>query len=347
MDEYFKTLIRTPSISGEESLLQKTVIRELEPYGKEMFGDLINNCSVRVGAGPENVLITAHEDEIGFIITYINPQGFLYFQPIGGVDPDITVGQVVNVLTTRGPVAGIVGKEEEWETVSSEKSDTIKPYRELWIDIGSKKVATEVVKVGDLVVFDTTYKELPDNYVMARGADNKVGVYIVSEVVKRFSKDPNPLVSLYGVATAQEEIGSRGVGPVVNRIRPRYSVIVDTAIATDVPIADIEEQGDLQLGKGPAISRGSSVDPDLFFILKETAKRTKIPYQVISGANFKATDADPIQISGLGSSTILVCIPMRYHHFPAEIFCWDDVENCITLIILFLKSLREDTKVSG
>lgn len=343
MKEFFRRLVDTPSVSGEESLFQKVVAHELAPYAKETFADLINNHSVVVGDGSQRVLVTAHADEVGYIVTYINPDGFIYFQPVGGVDADVSVGQVVNVLTSRGPVPGIIAKEEVWPTASAEETNTIRSFRELWIDIGTNKRASELVKIGDLVLFNTGMIDLEDNFCLARGADNKLGVYIVSEVVKRFSQDPNPQVTLYGVTTAQEEIGSRGAAPVVNRIQPKYSIIVDTTGATDVPAANVEEQGYIALGKGPVISRGSSVNPDLFFVLKETAKRAGIPYQIESGSNFDATDADPIQITGIGSSTILVCIAMRYHHFPAEIFCWDDVENCIELLTRFLKDLREDS----
>lgn len=341
IDELFQKLVDIPSISGSESLFQKLVSKELSPYSQVKFADILNNFTVQVGEGPQKVLITAHADEVGFIITFISEDGFLYFQPVGGIDADVAVGQTVNIHTANGIVPGIIGKEEVWDTASSKESDTIIPYKDLWIDIGANKKATQLIAIGDTVTFDTSSKILQDSFILARGADDKLGVYALIQVVRALAQDPNPNVSLFGVTTTQEEIGSRGAQPAVNHIQPKYSIIIDTIRATDTPIADKEEIGMLALGAGPIITRGSNTNPDLFFILKEIAKRENVPYQVEADAGPTATDADPIQISGIGTATIVVGIPVRYTHFPGEVFCWDDVTNCIKLLTLFLKSLRE------
>lgn len=341
MDELFKKLVSIPSVSGTESLFQQLVAKEISNDAEVKFTDVLSNFTVQVGKGSQKVLITAHADEIGFIVTYINDEGFIYFQPVGGVDADIAVGQFVNILTRTGTISGIIGRAEVWDTASSESSDTITPYKELWIDIGVNEKASELVSVGDSVIFDTTYKQLPESFVLARGADDKVGVYILIQLVHKLAKQPNPQLSLFATTMTQEEIGSRGAQPAVNHIKPKYSLIIDTIGATDVPITDKEEIGDIALGKGPVISRGSNTNTDLFFIFEEIAKREKIPYQVEAEAGPTATDADAIQISGMGSATVVISIPVRYTHFPGEVFSWNDVENCIKLVELFLKNLRE------
>jgi len=338
--ELFKKLVDIPSTSGNESLFQQLVAKEFSQYSQVKFADILNNFTVQVGEGPEKVLITAHADEVGFIVTYISDDGFIYFQPVGGIDPDIAVGQVVTIATSNGPVSGIIGREEVWDTASAEPQENIIPYKDLWIDIGANNKAAEIVSIGDPVIYDMGMRTLPDSYILARGADDKLGVYALLELIKSFAKQPNPQVSLFAVTTTQEEIGSRGAQPAVNKIAPKYSIIIDTIAATDVPIADKEEIGDIKLGLGPTISRGSNTNTDLFVILKEIAKREGIPFQVDAEAGPTSTDADPIQISGIGTATIVVSIPVRYTHFPAEIFSWDDVENCIKLVDLFLKSLR-------
>ena len=339
--ELFQKLVDIPSTSGNESLFQKLVAKEFSQYSQVKFADILNNFTVQVGEGKEKVLITAHADEVGFIVTYINNEGFIYFQPVGGIDPDIAVGQVVTVLTSNGPISGIIAREEVWDTASAEPQEKIIPYKDLWIDIGANSKASEIVSVGDAVIYDMGVRKLYGSYILARGADDKLGVYCLIELVHRFAQEPNPQVSLFAVTTTQEEIGSRGAQPAVNKIAPKYSIIIDTIAATDLPIADKEEIGDIKLGSGPAISRGSNTNTDLFVILREIAKRENIPFQVSAEAGPTSTDADPIQISGIGTATIVVSIPVRYTHFPAEVFCWDDVENCIKLVNVFLKSLRD------
>lgn len=341
VDELFKELVATPSISGNESFFQKLVAKELSSSSEVKFGDVLNNYTVQVGQGPQKVLITAHADEVGFIVTYINDDGFIYFQPVGGIDPDVAVGQIVTILTAQGNISGIIGKEEIWDTASAKESDTIVPYKDLWIDIGANKKTSELVSVGDLVLFTTGITPLQDSYLLARGADDKLGIYTLIQLVKSLAAEPNPNLSLFAVSTTQEEVGSRGAQPAVNRIQPKYSIIIDTIRTTDTPIADKEEIGSIALGAGPVITKGINTNPDLFFILNEIAKRENIPHQIEADAGPTATDADPIQISGIGTATIVVGIPVRYTHFPAEILCWDDVMATIKLLTLFLKSLRE------
>jgi len=341
MDELFKKLVDIPSISGNEALFQQFVAGELSKHSSEKANtDVLNSFTAQVGTGSQKILLTAHADEIGFIVTYISDDGFVYFQPVGGVDADIAVGQIVKILTRTGEVIGIVGRAEAWDTASGEQSDTITPYKELWIDIGDNEKTAEIVSVGDQVVFDTSCYELSNSFALARGADNKLGVYALIRLVEIFAKEPNPEATLFAVTMAQEEIGSRGAQAVVNRVQPHYSLIIDTIGATDTPVTDKEEIGQIMLGSGPTISRGSNTNADLFFVLEEIAKREKIPFQVEAEAGPTATDADAIQISGLGSATAVISIPVRYTHFPGEVFCWKDVENCIKLVAAFLKSVR-------
>ncbi len=339
----FEELVSIPSISGNETIFQQFVSRTLAQTANIQFTDVLNNFTAQSGTGPEKVLITAHADEVGFIVTFISDDGFIYFQPVGGIEPDIAVGQIVTIIGTNGHISGIIGREEVWPTASAEARTTIASYKELWIDIGANARAKELITIGDPVVYDTAIRELPDNHLLARGADDKLGVYALTELIRRFSKNPNPEVSLFVVTTTQEEVGSRGALPAVNRIAPKYSIIIDTIAATDVPVADREEIGDIRIGYGPTISRGSNTNTELFYILKEIAKREGIPYQIDAEAGPTATDADPIQVSGTGTATIVIGIPVRYTHFPAELFSWDDVERTIDLITHFLNSFKRST----
>jgi len=341
IDPLFKKLVDIPSISGSESVFQQQVAAELRDCGEVKFEDTLNNYTVQVGNGPQKVMITAHSDEVGFIITYVSDDGFIFFQPVGGIDPDIAVGQVVSILTKTGPVPGIIARAEQWDTASAETSDDITPYKELWIDIGNNTHTSEIVSIGDPVVYDFSIKEIGNNYLLARGSDDKLGVFTVIKLIQSFAKTPNPNITLFGVTSTQEEVGSRGMQPAVFHIQPKYSIIIDTMVATDIPIGDREEIGQVSLGAGPVLSRGGNTNEDLFFLFKQFAEQSKISYQIEAEAGPTATDADTAQISGLGSATIVVSIPVRYTHFPAQVVCWSDVDNCIKLLQTFLSNIRE------
>lgn len=341
VDPLFQSLVSVPSVSGNEKLFQKLVDNALKSISPSSYEDILGNHITKIGSGNNKVMITAHADEVGFIVTYISNEGFVYVQPVGGIDADVAVGQVVTVQTKSGPITGIIGRAENWTTASSKNKDNdeITPFSKLWIDLGAKNKVNELVALGDLVNYQTSVYELPDSHVLARGADNKLGVYSVIKTAQVLSQEINDKITLYAATTAQEEVGSRGVPPVVAHVQPNISVIIDTMAATDTPAADIEEMGHVQLGFGPTISRGSNTNAELFTTFKQVAEREKIPFQVEAEPGATATDADAFQITGAGSSTIIIGIPVRYMHFPAQVFSWQDVDNCIKLIHAFLKNL--------
>jgi endoglucanase len=338
-DELFKNMVDIPSVSGNENKFQEFVDSELKSITSSNFEDVMGNYITTIGSGKEKVLITAHADEVGFIVTYINDQGYIYVQPVGGIDADIAVGQVVTIQTKNGPVTGIFGRAEIWDTASSKDKDDITPFKELWIDIGANKKTKELVSIGDPVIFITSIYNLPDAHVLSRAADDKLGVFTVIRTAKNFAEATNPNVTLYIATTTQEEVGSRGVQPVATHVQPKYSIVIDTVPATDVPSADSEELGRIVIGGGPTISRGSNTDHELFAMVTQVAEREQIHFQIEAEPGPTATDADSLQITGSGSATIIIGIPVRYTHFPAQVFSWDDVENCIKLISEVLKSL--------
>lgn len=339
VDPLFKNLIDIPTVSGNENQFQRFVDNVLKSVAASRFEDVLDNFIATIGTGADKVLITAHADEVGFIVTFISDSGYIYVQPVGGVDADISVGQVVSIQTKRGLLTGIIARAEVWLTASSKEKEDITPFKDLWIDIGPNRKAKELVAIGDPVIFKTSLYELPDAYVLARGADDKLGVYTVIKAAQQFAAEVNPNITLFAATTAQEEVGSRGGTPLANQVQPKYSIVIDTMPATDVPVADAEELGRIYLGAGPTISRGGNTNHGLYDVFVESAAREQIPYQIEAEPGPTATDADTIQITGSGSATIILGIPMRYTHFPAEVFNWNDVENCVKLLCAVLKTL--------
>ncbi len=333
MDNLFKKIVDIPSISGKEQDLKDFIDSELANDVDEIQTDILGNNIKRIGTGKTTVMIEAHVDEVGFIITYIDKNGFAYFQPLGGVKKDITVGQIVKIYTEKGIIPGVIGRDPNKEITSQAK------VKDMWIDIGCTENENKV-QIGDMVFFDTYCADLQDNCVIARGADNKVGVYASTQILKKYSQNLNNNISLFCTLTVQEEIGMVGVKAVIENIKPKYCFIIETTDATDTPNADIEGQGLICVGKGPIITFSPRTDNKLFSLFKKTAEKYNIPLQIIAQAKETSTDDDIIQSSNTGIYTMLISIAVRYMHTPAVLFSWKDVENIITLLNYVLKEFN-------
>jgi putative aminopeptidase FrvX len=332
MKRLFEDIVAIPSVSGNEQDLQKRIDKELRQYVDKITTDALGNNIKVTGQGKTKIMLTAHCDEVGFIVTYIDEKGFAYFKPVGGIKKDIAVGQKVKIITDNGMIPGVIGRDAT--NPITDKSQT----KELWIDIGITE-KTDTIAVGARVFFDTTYELLQANCAIARGGDNAVGVYATTEITKAFSKNSNRELQLITVLSTQEEVGLRGAHVVVKEVNPNYSFIIDTIDTTDTPNAAIEDEGKIILGKGPVITFGAGTDDNLFGQFKKIATKEKIPLQIIAQASDTSTDTDEIQVGNMGVVSMIVSIPVRYMHTPNVLFCWDDVENTIKLITSMLAHL--------
>lgn len=330
---FFKELVDIQSISGDEGRIQTRVEKELEPIGTAER-DAIGNRLWTIGNGQKKVLITAHIDEVGFIVTYINEKGYLYFQPVGGVYKNIAVGQEIVIMSKKGPVNGIIGAQQSEGPVRS--------YKELWIDIGCGSKGAEHVKtmveVGDRVCFNVNCHELADSMMLARGTDNKAGVYVLVKALLEYIKEPNANITLYAVTAVQEEVGSRGIQPIVTKIKPDIGIILDTTHATDLPESEKEVEGETQIGYGPTIYRGPNIDETLFRTAVDIAHKEGIAIQLHADAKESSTDADQVQRYGQGNALVMMT-PVRYMHLPAQVFSKRDVDDLVKLTVALLKSL--------
>lgn len=332
MDELFKKIVEIPSISGKEEDLQKFIDRHLQNSVDNIQTDVLGNNIKTIGNGKIRVMLEAHADEVGFIITYVDKNGYAYFQPLGGVKKDITIGQKVKVFTTKGKLSGVIGRDPEKQITNAS------PTKDMWIDTGASEESNHI-QVGDMAFFDTYFEDLQNDCVIARGADNKVGVYATTEIIKEFAKNPNKSLTLQCALTTQEELGMFGATVAVDEIKPKYAFIIETTDATDTPEAKIEENGKRTIGKGPIITFSPKTDNALFTLFKKTAEENNIPLQIIAQAKETSTDTDVIQSSNTGVITMLISIAVRYMHTPAVLFSWKDVKNTITLINAVLQKL--------
>jgi putative aminopeptidase FrvX len=343
---YLRTLTETPSPSGFEqpvATLYRDYVRE---FADKVTTDVMGNVSAIMNpdAGMR-IMYAGHMDEIGFIVHYIDEDGFLFFNTIGGTDVATEIGQRVWVHG-RERVPGVIGRKAIQVLKSAEMNQT-PTLKDLWIDIGAstREEAETVVQVGSPVTLKSEFSKLMGNQAVARAFDNKAGLFIGSEIVRRLKEDGglHPDVGVYVLGTVQEEIGSRGAQTSAFNLSPHAALAVDMGVAMDYPLARPQDQGRLDLGKGPGISQGPNTNPIVLDILRTAADREHIPYQLQAYGDKSPTDARLLQTTRGGVAAGLLSVPLRYMHTPSEVLCLGDIEATIDLVCAFCRSVRPDT----
>ena len=279
------------------------------------------------------LLVMGHIDEIGLIVTHIDDQGYLWFASVGGWDAQILVGQRVVLDTREGKATGVIGKKPI-HLLREDERKKVAEIRDLHIDIGARdgNDAHARVRVGDVAVVDSGPTEMPNGRLSSRALDNRLGSFVALEAARLVAQAGGAEWELAAVAVAQEEITFGGSSTSAFSLEPDAAIVVDVTHATDAPGVDVKEIGKHELGSGPVLSRGSTLHPQLFELLYETAEREKIPFTVEATARSTGTDADAVHISRAGVPTGLVSIPIRYMHSPVELVQLDDVYACARLI---------------
>lgn len=333
--EFLKRLLATISPSGYEDEAAQVWAAEAKTFADEVRMDTQGNVIAVVHKGGKpRVMLAGHMDEIGFMITHIDDQGFLYFGQIGGWDPQIAQGQRVWIRTAAGRVLGVIGKKPI-HLIKEEERTKVTKTDELWIDIGAKDraEAEKLVRIGDPVVVDYGFAELRNGLVVSRGFDDKAGAFTVLEA-GRILAQLKPKAEVHIVATVQEEVGLRGAHTSAFGIDPLVGIAVDVGFATDFPtMADDQKRlGIAKVGQGPLIARGPTYNHKVVQLLIETAQALKIPYQIHAEPRGTGTDAYAMQMTRAGIAAGLVSIPNRYMHSPCEIVSLADLENAYTLI---------------
>jgi endoglucanase len=301
-----------------------------------------NVAAIKNPEGRPRVMLAGHADEIGFIIRYINDEGFLYFGQIGGHDAIVTVGQRVYVHTQQGPVLGVLGRKAI-HLLESEERSKVPNINDLWIDIGAsnRKEAEELVQIGDCVTYAQELQRLQNDRATARSFDNKMGCFMVAETL-RLLEGKKLACAVFGVATVQEEVGLRGARTSAFGIDPLVGLATDVGHAMDFPGADKKRVGDIKLGGGPIIARGANINPRVFDLLVQTAKELEIPCQIEAAPGGTGTDANAMQISRAGMATGLISVPLRYMHTPCEVMSLDDIDNSARLMAGFIERVTPD-----
>lgn len=332
---FLKRLLDTPGPSGFEGAAARVWREEASTFAEVVTSDVAGNSLAEVNpGGSPTIMLDGHIDEIGVIVTYIDDDGVIYFSPIGGWDCQVLVGQRIRFAGRNGDVIGVVGKKpiHLLKAADREKAST---FQELWVDIGASTRAEAEARlaVGDAGVIDSRTMDFPNNRLVSRSIDDRIGAFVVLEALRRYAQNPGP-ARLVAAATTQEEIAWHGGGALVctNCINPKMAICVDVTFATDHPGMEKKEIGDHRIGGGPVLSRGGVLSPVVFDLVRSTAERHQIPYSVHAVGRDTSTNADAIHIAREGVATALVSIPNRYMHSPNELVSLDDVDRTATLI---------------
>ena len=340
--ELLQTLLTTPGPSGQEAPAAEAWRAAGREFG-EVGSDVLGSSWVRVpatGGGP-SLAIVGHIDEISVVVTHAGDDGLVSIRPMGGFAPDTLVGQRVEVLARGGRVPGVIVPRQQKRKRGDDRKSV--DHDDLVLDIGAKDKdeARSLVRTGDAAVIAGAPQELPNNRVISRSLDNRIGCYVALEVARRVAAEGGAPGDVIGVAAVQEEVGDfAGSRAAAFALEPDIAVAVDVTHATDVRGGDPEEDGEHKLGGGPAIGRGPSLQPAVFELLHATAEAEGMAFTVEASRGHTWTDADAVYVSRAGVATGLVSVPLRYMHTPVEMCSLDDIEAAVRLLVAFARRLE-------
>ena len=339
-------LLRVAAPSGYEAPAS-AVWREAASEFAEVRSDGIGSSIALVGDDESQPLlaIAGHMDEIGLVVTHIDDKGFVWFGSIGGWDPQILVGQRVEIVTKDGPIPGVAGRKPI-HLLEDEQRKKVVELKQLHIDIGAEDgdSARELVRIGDPAVIRGEPMPVQGSRLVSRSMDNRLGSYVALEAARRVAQAADAQWELAAVAAAQEETTFGGSRTSAFALEPDAAIVLDVTHATDAPGVDPKTLGKHELGSGPVIARGSTLHEGIYELLHQTAVKEGIPFTVEANARTTGTDADAVHASRAGVPTGIVSIPVRYMHSPVELVQLSDVAHAVSLVASFARALTREQR---
>lgn len=335
---FLKDLCELNGVSGNEKRIREYILEQIkdkvDDYKIDKIGNLIAEKKAS-SAGVPRILVCAHMDEVGLLITEITADGYLKFQPVGGIDPGILVSKTVKC--GNGGIPGVIGSKAIHLQKPEERKQAFN-IEELYIDIGavSKEEAENVVKPGDYVAFSGDFKEIGPDLLKAKALDDRAGCAVLMAILD--SEYDCELVTAF---TVQEEVGLRGSKVISNYLEADLAIVVEATKAADWNEKKREEWI-VEVGKGPACSLMDSATiykPELVKKVAALARQHDIPLQFRQGAA-AANDAGNIQQAGRGTPTLTLSIPCRNIHSFSSLIAKKDFEHCLRLLRLILSENR-------
>ena len=325
-----KELCELNGVSGNEKMVREYILDQIKKNVHDYKVDTIGNLIAEKKSSKENcprVILCAHMDEVGLFITEITAEGYLKFQPVGGIDPRILISKTISIV--RSGMMGVIGSKAI-HLQKKEERKQVQSIDELYIDIGanSKEEAEKEIKLGDYVVFNSTFEIIGDHFYKAKALDDRVGCALLIQLLaETFDCD------LTAVFTVQEEIGLRGSKVISNNLGADLAIVVEATSALDIQESD-REGWIVELGKGPACSLMDSstiYKPELVEKIVVIARDYDIPLQFRQGTA-AGNDAANIHRAGVGIPTITLSIPCRNIHSMSSLICKDDYDHYLLLL---------------
>lgn len=325
-------------VSGEEEAVRAAIRKEITPFCDSVEEDKAGNLiAFKRGRIPKKLMMTAHMDEVGFIIKGITDEGYLKFAPVGGIDGRVLLGQRVRVGEKKVP--GVIGIKAVHMTTPEERKTCVK-ISDMYMDIGaqSKEQAEKVVRLGDYAAFDSDYVAFGDHKIKAKALDDRVGCLALIQVLQEATCP----YDLYAVFTVQEEVGVRGATVAAYRVQPDIGIVLEGTVCADTYDAP-EHLHVTTLGKGPAFSlieRTSKSDREMVDFLVSTAEKYNIPWQYKrTGAG--GNEAGILQQTGCGAKTAVISVPCRYIHSSVSVADERDIEAAAKLAVKLAETIDE------
>jgi tetrahedral aminopeptidase len=331
MKELIKKLVETPSPSGFEAQIRDLIRSELEDIGESVRVDPLGSLIVELGSSNQNgkkIMIAAHMDEIGVIVTHIDENGFLRFTSIGYVSPETCIGSRVRFLSGQ---EGIIHREK------TDEPRYLPGLDQLFIDIGATSREDVSLRIGDVAAFERPFLDLGDR-IVAKSMDDRIAVAVMIAALRKIVSEDIQLANhLVFAFTVQEEVGVRGAAAAAYGIDPDLGLAIDVTRTGDTPKG---LKMDVRLGKGPAIKirdSGMIADPRIVNWMISTAEEAGIPYQ-LEVLEAGSTDARAIQLTRAGIPAGCLSIPCRYIHSPSEMVDFRDVNQAVDLLVQLLRN---------
>lgn len=323
-------------VSGNEGEVREYILKRVSPFVQSIETDSMGNI-IAYKRGKRNsktkLMLTAHMDEVGIIVTSINDEGYLKFSFVGGVDRRVAIGKRVNI----GGVRGVIGLKA-YHLVSSGEEKKVPKTSDMYIDIGadSREKAEALVRIGDTGIFESDYVNFGEGMVKCRAIDDRVGCAVMIKLIEQEME-----FDCYFAFTTQEEVGTRGAMAAAYKIAPDMALILEGTTAADLPTVDKDKQ--ICHVKGgvviPFMDRGAIYDRDMYDKLTKLADDYKIKWQTkefIAGG----TDASAIQRSRAGVICAGLAVPVRYIHSPSSVAAKEDIEAMYMLASKFVNTER-------
>lgn len=338
---FFKELVSRPTPSGWEEPGQEVVADYMGKYADEVNGDTMGNIHGVMNPGaPTRVMLAGHCDEIGLMVQHIDKKGYLVMSALGGVNVTLLPAERVLIKTAKGDVRGVVGSKPIHLMEKEDREKAVNKIHELWVDIGAKdkQDAEKYVELGDVATIDTGWIELQNGVVACRGFDNRIGSFVVADVLRRL-QGAEINVAVHAVSTVQEEVGLRGARVASFGIDPHVGIAVDMGFSTDCPGVNEKIMGEAKLGGGPILHCGPTYNKQLLTQMRKTAEESKIATQFQPENRGQGTDAFAMNMTRAGVPAALLSVPSRYMHSPVETIEIDDLDRTADLIAKFIAGL--------